>query len=208
MVKKDKADKPSKPSEPGKPNTGRKAAPDPGAGAGAGSGSGAGTEAKAGGGRQRPSSLIDTRVIYCGGNLEQLANLPDQCVDLIYIDPPFNSNRNYEVFWGKTKEKRSFDDRHESTQAYTDHRRAHCVELARLLKKTGSFYDHCEFRRATCMTGTRFTRTRNGSRTTPRITWGSVLPSCGGRTDRWRDSKVGRFLYSFAAKPTRMKLPA
>ena len=41
-----------------------------------------------------PSSLIDTRVIYCGDNLEQLRKLPDGCIDLIYIDPPFNSNRN------------------------------------------------------------------------------------------------------------------
>jgi len=47
------------------------------------------------------------RVIDCGDNLEQLKKLPDACVDLIYIDPPFNSNRNYEVFWGETKEKRS-----------------------------------------------------------------------------------------------------
>ena len=54
----------------------------------------------------KPSSLLDTRVIYCGDNLEQLAKLPDACVDLTYIDPPFNSNRNYEVFWGETKEKR------------------------------------------------------------------------------------------------------
>ena len=61
---------------------------------------------------RRPSSLVDTRVIYCGDNLEQLAKLPDACIDLIYIDPPFNSNRNYEVFWGETREKRSFDDRH------------------------------------------------------------------------------------------------
>jgi 16S rRNA G966 N2-methylase RsmD len=38
-------------------------------------------------------------------------------VDLIYLDPPFNSNRNYEVFWGQTKEKRSFGDRHEFTWA-------------------------------------------------------------------------------------------
>jgi len=52
----------------------------------------------------KPSSLIDTRVIYCGDNLEQLKKFPDGCVDLIYIDPPFNSNRNYEVFWGETKE--------------------------------------------------------------------------------------------------------
>jgi hypothetical protein len=59
----------------------------------------------------RPSSLVDTRVVYCGDNLDQLPRLPDGCVDLIYIDPPFNSNRNYEVFWGETKEKRAFEDR-------------------------------------------------------------------------------------------------
>jgi hypothetical protein len=71
----------------------------------------------------KPSALVDTRVIYCGDNLEQLAKLPDACVDLIYIDPPFNSNRNYEVFWGETKEKRAFEDRHASTQAYIDYMR-------------------------------------------------------------------------------------
>jgi DNA modification methylase len=93
----------------------------------------------------KPSSLLDTRVIYCGDNLEQLKKLPDACIDLIYIDPPFNSNRNYEVFWGETKEKRSFDDRHESTHAYIDFMRPRCVEMARVLKKTGSFYYHCDW---------------------------------------------------------------
>jgi DNA modification methylase len=93
----------------------------------------------------KPSSLVDTRVIYCGDNLEQLKKLPDECVDLIYIDPPFNSNRNYEVFWGETKEKRSFDDRHASTQAYIDFMRPRCVELHRVLRKTGSFYYHCDW---------------------------------------------------------------
>ncbi|MBC7785589.1 MAG: site-specific DNA-methyltransferase [Burkholderiales bacterium] len=88
--------------------------------------------------RARPSSLLDTRVVYCGDNLEQLAKLPDACIDLIYIDPPFNSNRNYEVFWGETKEKRSFDDRHASTAAYIDYMRPRCVQLARVSKKTGS----------------------------------------------------------------------
>jgi site-specific DNA-methyltransferase (adenine-specific) len=66
-------------------------------------------------------------------------------VDLIYIDPPFNSNRNYEVFWGETKEVRAFDDRHANTQAYIDYMRPRCVELARVLKKTGSFYYHCDW---------------------------------------------------------------
>jgi len=93
----------------------------------------------------RPSALVDTRVIYCGDNLDQLKKFSNECVDLIYIDPPFNSNRNYEVFWGETKEKRSFEDRHASTQAYIDFMRPRCVELARVLKKTGSFYYHCDW---------------------------------------------------------------
>jgi len=94
---------------------------------------------------RKPSAVIDTRVIYCGDNLEQLAKLPDNCVDLVYIDPPFNSNRNYEVFWGETKEKRAFEDRHASTQAYIEFMRPRCTELHRVLKKTGSFYYHCDW---------------------------------------------------------------
>jgi DNA modification methylase len=95
--------------------------------------------------KSKPSSLVDTRIIYCGDNLDQLARLPDRCVDVIYIDPPFNSNRNYEIFWGETKEKRAFDDRHASTAAYVDFMRPRCVELHRVLKDTGSFYYHCDW---------------------------------------------------------------
>ena len=93
----------------------------------------------------KPSSLVDTRVIYCGDNLDQLKKLPDACVDLEYIDPPFNSNRNYEIFWPETSEKRRFDDRHESTKAYIEYMRPRCEQLARVLKKTGSFYYHCDW---------------------------------------------------------------
>jgi DNA modification methylase len=93
----------------------------------------------------RRSALVDTAIIYCGDCLDQLRKLPDGCIDLIYIDPPFNSNRNYEVFWGETKEKRAFEDRHASTQAYIDFMRPRCVEMARVLKATGSFYYHCDW---------------------------------------------------------------
>ncbi len=40
--------------------------------------------------------------LYYGDNLEILRNreyFPDSCVDLIYLDPPFNSNRNYNVLF-------------------------------------------------------------------------------------------------------------
>ncbi len=68
-----------------------------------------------------------------GDNLPALkAFLPDYAgkIKRIYIDPPFNSNRNYEVFWGETKEKRAFQDRHANTQAYIEYRRPRCVGLA------------------------------------------------------------------------------
>jgi len=94
---------------------------------------------------RRQSSLLDTQIVYCGDCLDQLPKLPPKSVDLVYIDPPFNSNRNYEVFWGETKEKRAFEDRHASTQAYIEYMRPRCVELARVLKDTGSFYYHCDW---------------------------------------------------------------
>jgi DNA modification methylase len=46
---------------------------------------------------------------------------------------------------GRDKEKRSFKDRHESTKAYIEYMRPRCVELHRVLKKTGSFYYHCDW---------------------------------------------------------------
>jgi site-specific DNA-methyltransferase (adenine-specific) len=43
-------------------------------------------------------------VLYYGDNLEILRRyIEDESVDLVYLDPPFNSNRNYEVFRGETK---------------------------------------------------------------------------------------------------------
>src|SRR5476651_53849 len=47
----------------------------------------------------RPPSLLDTRVVYCGDKLEQLAKLPDG---------PCRTGHH----WGETKEKRAFEDRH------------------------------------------------------------------------------------------------
>ena len=43
-----------------------------------------------------------TNRLYYGDNLDILRSreyFPDECVDLIYLDPPFNSNRNYNVLF-------------------------------------------------------------------------------------------------------------
>ncbi len=38
--------------------------------------------------------------LVCGDNLDVLRELPDECIDLIYLDPPFNSNQNYVAAFG------------------------------------------------------------------------------------------------------------
>ena len=43
---------------------------------------------------------MKTNVLYYGDNLQILRDhIPDESVDLIYLDPPFNSNRNYNVLF-------------------------------------------------------------------------------------------------------------
>ncbi|MEO6248009.1 MAG: hypothetical protein ABIO85_05430 [Sphingomicrobium sp.] len=36
---------------------------------------------------------------YYGDNLDVLRGFPDECVDLVYLDPPFNSNAGYNVLF-------------------------------------------------------------------------------------------------------------
>jgi DNA modification methylase len=84
--------------------------------------------------------------LYCGDNLEILATIPKNSIDLIYIDPPFFSNRNYEIIWGDEAEIRSFEDRWEGgINVYVDWMRDRIMELYRVLKPTGSFYLHCDW---------------------------------------------------------------
>lgn len=84
--------------------------------------------------------------LICGDNLEVLSTLPPDSVDLIYIDPPFFTNKNYEVIWNDAAEIRSFEDRWEGgIEVYIDWMRERVRELHRVLKSTGSFYLHCDW---------------------------------------------------------------
>ena len=84
--------------------------------------------------------------LILGDNLEILKKMDSESVDLIYLDPPFFSNRNYEVIWGDTGEIRSFQDR---WAGGTDHYIAWLKErvelMYRVLKSTGSLFLHCDW---------------------------------------------------------------
>lgn len=43
---------------------------------------------------------LNTNVLYYGDNLDILRHhIPAESIDLIYLDPPFNSNRSYNVLF-------------------------------------------------------------------------------------------------------------
>jgi len=85
-------------------------------------------------------------VIYCGDNLYWMSRLPDEFVDLCYIDPPFFSQKHYEVIFGDGEERRSFEDRWKGgIENYIGWMCDRVKEIHRLLKPTGSFYLHCDW---------------------------------------------------------------
>ena len=91
-----------------------------------------------------PQALANQLIL--GDNLEVLRTLPTESIDLIYIDPPFFSGRNYNVIWGDTNEVRSFYDIWEGgIDSYLVWLNARFWEMRRVLKKTGSVYVHCDW---------------------------------------------------------------
>jgi DNA modification methylase len=87
---------------------------------------------------------VDTNVVICGDCLGKLEEIPDDCIDLVYIDPPFNSQRDH-VALSREKEKRHFKDRFENVSAYLDYMKPRLLQIHRVLKPTGSFYYHCDW---------------------------------------------------------------
>jgi site-specific DNA-methyltransferase (adenine-specific) len=63
--------------------------------------------------------MMKTNVLYYGDNLEILRNheyFQDECVDLIYLDPPFNSKKDYNILF---KEKGGLESEAQ-IHAFTD----------------------------------------------------------------------------------------
>ena len=80
--------------------------------------------------------------VYQGDNLPLMKKMPSESVDLIYIDPPFNTGRRQER---KRKDGESFgyDDSFEDLQQFL---RPRMVEAYRILKPNGSLFFHIDYR--------------------------------------------------------------
>jgi DNA modification methylase len=89
---------------------------------------------------------LETNLIYCGDNLEVLAKFPEKSVDLIYADPPFFSNKHYEIIWGNGAEMKVYEDRWKGgINVYIEWMQERLWQCYRVLKDTGSMYLHCDW---------------------------------------------------------------
>ena len=64
--------------------------------------------------------------IHWNDNLEALRGLPNESVDLVYADPPFNSGRNYKAESGSFKDKWEWDDESENTRKQIKEKAIEC----------------------------------------------------------------------------------
>ena len=116
---------------------------------------------------------IKSKTIFTGDNLPIMRGINSESVDLIYLDPPFNSNANYAAPIGSEAAGAEFKDTwtlndvdaawldlietkrpalnrvihaamSNSDKSYLIYMAVRLLEMHRLLKDTGSLYLHCD----------------------------------------------------------------
>ncbi len=95
----------------------------------------------------QPALFSQSRnTLYCGDCFNELDRLPNESVDLVYIDPPFYSQKYYEIIWGESAERFAFKDRWEGgIHTYINYLTERCRKLFDKLKPMGSFYMHLDW---------------------------------------------------------------
>jgi DNA modification methylase len=73
--------------------------------------------------------------LFCGDALEILPQIPAETVDLCYIDPPYNTGRDFG----------DFNDKWKKMEDYIEWQKARVQEIWRVLKPTGSIYLLCDY---------------------------------------------------------------
>jgi DNA modification methylase len=75
-----------------------------------------------------------------------MRHFPENSIDLVYLDPPFFSNRKYEVIWNDGYELRAFEDRWKGgVNNYVGWMAERIREIHRVLKEDGLMYLHCDY---------------------------------------------------------------
>ena len=119
------------------------------------------------------SANVNPKTIFTGDNLPIMRGMNSASVDLIYLDPPFNSNANYAAPIGSAAAGAEFTDTwtlsdvdiawldlietkyprlncvihaamSDSDKSYLIYMAVRLLEMFRILKPTGSIYLHCD----------------------------------------------------------------
>lgn len=85
-----------------------------------------------------------TAEVLQGDCVELLRPWPASTIDLVYLDPPFFTQRKQSLTTRDRSKTFTFDDRWHSIPEYSSFLRDRLTEFYRVLKPTGSLFFHCD----------------------------------------------------------------
>src|SRR3990170_503603 len=135
------------------------------------------------------ASKLQTNVLYYGDNLHILrTSIHDESIDLIYLDPPFNSNRSYNVLFkegtgaGSEAQIEAFEDSwhwgESAQQAFEDVALHGSDDTARLLQAMVDALGHNDVTAYLSMMGVRLIELRRVLKPTGTL-WLHCDPTAG-----------------------------
>lgn len=75
--------------------------------------------------------------------LKAMKKLDDNSIDLIYLDPPFFTQRTHKLL-NKKGEEYFFEDNWKNIVEYKEFLKTRFIEMKRILKETGNIFVHCD----------------------------------------------------------------
>lgn len=82
--------------------------------------------------------------LLLGDCLEKMNEIADSSVDLIYLDPPFFTERKHKLKNRQRTKEFSFDDIWKQESSYAEFLHQRILKMRELLKDTGSIFVHCD----------------------------------------------------------------
>lgn len=89
-------------------------------------------------------SATKVNQVHHGDCIDVMRCIKDKSVDMIYLDPPFFSNKKHTLTSRDRTSCYSFDDLWKGHKEYADFMLNRLIEANRVLKDTGSIFIHCD----------------------------------------------------------------
>ncbi|OGO91582.1 MAG: DNA methyltransferase [Coxiella sp. RIFCSPHIGHO2_12_FULL_42_15] len=87
---------------------------------------------------------VPNNELMLGDCLNQLKKINDESIDLVYLDPPFFTQKKHSLKSRDNKKEYSFNDTWADIAEYSNYIKERIIECRRVLKKTGSIFLHCD----------------------------------------------------------------